>query len=556
MPLELRDYQRKAIDATNEYMATTGGNPLVVVPTGGGKSLIMGTRIREAVTDYPGTRIVNLTHVPELIRQNYTELLDMWPDAPAGIYSAKLGRRNIGAQIIFAGIQSIHRKGYNLQKIDIVQIDEAHLISRKADTMYLRFLNDLRQINPNLKVEGYTATHYRMDSGLLHEGRGAMFDGIAYEIGLRELIEDGYLAPLTSRPATNQINTQGVASASGGDFIASQLDRAAATDPEAVKAIAREIVANSAGRQGIMVYCCGKDHSEMMRDALREAGMSAEMCFGDTPTSERNAIVNAFRRKIIKCLVSIGVFTTGFNIKHVDMIALCRPTKSTGLYAQIVGRGTRLTCNTNLPTREERLAAIARSDKRECLVLDFGGNIDRHGPIDKLQPSKKKPKSSDEKGDAPTKMCPKCENSVAISARECDACGFVFPDVVSIVNTKAADVDIMSRSDLTPEWIDVTGVYYYRHQKAGKPDSIRVTYQCGLMQYNEWVCLEHDGLPKRKAQAWWRQRMHSDPPASTAEALELVKSADKPTQIAVRPSGQYTEIVGFIGFHNDVRKAA
>ncbi len=555
MPLELRDYQRKAIDATNNYMAVTGGNPLVVVPTGGGKSLIMGTHIREAITDYPGTRILNLTHVPELIKQNYTELVDMWPNAPAGIYSAKLGRRNIGAQIIFGGIQSIHRKGYNLQKIDIVQIDEAHLISRNADTMYGRFINDLRQINPHIKIIGYSATPYRMDSGMLHEGRGALFDGIAYEVGIRELIDDGYLAPLTSRPATNQINTQGVGSVSGGDFIASQLDRAAATDPDAVKAIAREIVANSAGRQGIMVYCCGKDHSEMMRDALREAGMPAEMCFGDTPTGERNSIVNAFKRKQIRCLVSIGVFTTGFNAKHVDMIALCRPTKSTGLYAQIVGRGTRLTCNTNLPTREERLSAISHSDKTSCLILDFGGNIERHGPIDQLQPSKKKPKASDEKGDMPTKECPKCQEPCAIAAREC-VCGFVFPDVVSIVNTKAADVDIMTRSDLTPEWIDVTGVYYYKHTKPGKPDSMRVTYQCGLMQYNEWVCLEHDGLPKRKAQAWWKLRAHTDAPSTTAEALSLVGGIDKPAKIAVRPSGHYTEIVSYIGFHNDVRKAA
>lgn len=550
MALVLRDYQREANEATNTYMATTGGNPLVVIPTGGGKSLVMATHAREAIEGYPGTRVMNLTSFPELIRQNYEEVVGIWPNAPAGIYSAKIGKKNVSAHYLFAGIQSIHRKGFNLQPVDIVQVDEAHLIPRKSDTMYMRFLNDLRQINPNLKIVGYSATPFRMDSGMLHEGKGAMFDAIAYEIGIRQLIDDGYLAPLTSRPAQNQMQIDGVASNSGGDFVASQLE-AAATDPDAVKTIAREIVANAEGRQGIMVYCCGKDHSRMMREALREAGMQAEMVFGDTPAMERNNIVANFKRKRLRCLVSIGVFTTGFNAKHVDMIALCRPTKSTGLYVQICGRGTRLTINTNLPTAEERLAAIAASDKRECLVLDFGGNIARHGPIDRLDPPKKKPKG-DEKGEMPLKQCPSCDEFVAIAAREC-VCGFRFPDVVQIVHTQAAHADIMSRNDLVPEWIDVTRVSYARHTKLGKPDSLRVSYQCGLMEYREWICLEHEGGIKKKAVAWWIRRTMAGvtPPATVAEAMLQTHTLDTPAQIAVRPSGKFTEIVSYQGFKRD-----
>jgi DNA repair protein RadD len=136
MTLQLRPYQRVAIHAIYDYFAQATGHPLVVIPTAGGKSLVAAAFIQEVLAQWPDERIIILTHVRELIRQNFAELIRLWPEAPAGIYSAGLNRRDVQAQILFAGIQSVHRKAYTIQRADLVLVDEAHLIPRSANTTY------------------------------------------------------------------------------------------------------------------------------------------------------------------------------------------------------------------------------------------------------------------------------------------------------------------------------------------------------------------------------------------------------------------------------------
>ena len=197
--ISLRPYQSAAIDAIYRYYEEYSGNCLITIPTAGGKSLVMATFVEGVLKAFPDQRILIVTHVRELIEQNFTELKKLWPQAPAGIYSAGLKKREIRAQILFAGIQSIHKKVYDVQQCDLVLIDEAHLIPRTSNTMYRRFLSDLTRLNPQMKVIGLTATPYRLDSGLLHEGDEAIFTDIAYEVSVRELIDDHYLSPLISK---------------------------------------------------------------------------------------------------------------------------------------------------------------------------------------------------------------------------------------------------------------------------------------------------------------------------------------------------------------------
>lgn len=525
MPLELRPYQRAAVDAISTYFSENQGNPLVVIPTAGGKSLVIAEFIREAIEQWPDTRILILTHVRELIAQNFQELISYWPSAPAGIYSAGLGKRDIRAQVLFAGIQSIHSKAYNLQKVDLVLVDEAHLIPRSSNTTYRKFLDDLRQINPYIKIVGFTATPFRLDSGRLHIGDDAIFSDVAYEANVKDLIDDGYLCPPVTIPAKAQIDTSNIGTRAG-EFIAGQLE-AAADDPETVRAVVDEICQHGQGRKGWIVFGCGVGHCTDLRNAIRARGYSAEAIFGDTPNGERDAIIANFKRQNTRCLVSMGVLTTGFNAKHVDLIAVARPTKSTGLWIQIVGRGTRL-----------------YPGKENCLVLDFGGNIARHGPID-APLIKDKKKGSAEPEDMPQKVCPQCETKNHISARQCVGCGFEFPDVVHKISTVASQLDILSGVVRT-EWLDVSEVFYHRHKKDGKPPSVCVTYSCGLAQHREWLCPEHTGFPKAKFVQWWNKRLPGaiDVPATVDHVLSVKHMIPKPTQIAVRPAGKFSEIVG------------
>ena len=134
--------------------------------------------------------------------------------------------------------------------------------------------------------------------------------------------------------------------------------------------------------------------------------------------------LTGIKRGEIRALASMGVLTTGFNAPGVDLIALLRPTKSAGLYVQMVGRGTRLA-----------------PGKENCLVLDFAGNVRRHGPIDLVRP--KRPGEAGG-GEAPTKVCPDCDSIFALSAAECPDCGYVFPAREVKIAPTAATLPVLS----------------------------------------------------------------------------------------------------------------
>ncbi len=194
--ITLRDYQKEAIDSIYKYFDDNDGNPLVELPTGAGKSLINAGFIERTVMTWPGTRILMLTHVKELIEQNHEKLLTLWPSSPCGIYSASLKRKDKHQDIIFAGIQSIYNKAFELDKFDLVIIDECHMVPNKASGTYRKFLADLKIANPKVKVIGLTATPYRLDNGMLTHGDDRIFTDTCYRLPIKTLLDRGYLAPV------------------------------------------------------------------------------------------------------------------------------------------------------------------------------------------------------------------------------------------------------------------------------------------------------------------------------------------------------------------------
>lgn len=529
-PLVLRPYQEAALTDLWTWFAEKDGNPLVVLPTGAGKSLVIAEWCKLVFDTDPSACILVITHVRELVAQNAAELVGMWPEAPWGIYSAGLGRRDLGAALMFASIQSIHKKAYSLpRRVDMVLVDEAHLIPRTSDTMYGKFLADLKVINPAVKIIGLTATPFRLDSGRLDQGDGAMFDGIAHDTPVRGLIEDGYLCPPVSRPrqtADAQINTVGVGTR-GGEFIAAQLGDEACK-PEVVAAIADRIVEAGQDRRGWLIFGCTVEHCNLLAEALNERGYEGRGVYGDTDQREgkgtRDRVIADFKAQRLRFLVSQGVLTTGFNAKHVDLVALARPTQSTGLYIQMVGRGTRLSPDTN---------------KADCLILDFGGNIARHGPFDDPFVPDKKGKRE---GQAPFKECPECGNACGTMTRICPACGYEFPPIERFVDTAPAEKSILA---VEPEWLDVSEASYQRHEKIGKPPSLRVNYRVGMTWHREWVTLEHQGYPRAKAESWWLRRAPAPVPRNVDEAIARAHEIAVPSHIRVKRDGQYDSVIAF-----------
>lgn len=525
----LRPYQQAAIDALFAWVAAHDGHPLLVLPTGAGKSLVMGSIVQRVLDNAPGARVLLLAHRKELIQQNVKAVASVLPLAPIGIYSAGLKQRDTTSPIIVAGIQSIARKPYAAGAFDLILIDESHLVPSDDATMYRKFIDAAKLQNPHVRFAGLTATPYRLDVGMLHEGKNALFTGIAYDAPVSDLIRDGYLCPLISKATLTQLDTSGV-QMRGGEFVPGQLEAAVDTNQNTAGAVA-EMLELFATRNKWLIFCAGVQHAEHVADALRAKGIAADCVHGELSADERAQRLRDFKHGRLRALTSMDVLTTGYDEPAIDAIALLRPTKSTGLYCQMVGRGLRL-----------------HPSKTNTLVLDFAGNVAQHGPVDQVTPPNGSRKSSgDSETGAPTKVCAHCKEIVALSARTCSACGAEFPPPPpKPILPFASDLPILSTEPKPTTWSDVTEVQYYYHspREEGKLPTLRVEYfHHYRLIAREWVCFEHTGFPREKAEYWWRHRSTEPVPDTIEEALRLTDSLLTPSRIATQPDGRWTKIV-------------
>lgn len=474
--MKLREYQQRAIDQLYAWFRDGGvGHPCLVLPTGAGKSHIVAALCKDALTNWPETRVLMLTHVKELIEQNAAKMREHWPGAPMGIYSASVGRKELGEPITFAGIQSIRKRAAEVGHVDLVIIDECHLVSHKDEGGYRDFLRDLMLINPTLRVIGLTATPYRLGHGLITDAP-ALFSALLEPIGIDELVSKGFLAPLRSKVTQAKLSTDGVHKR-GGEYIESELQRAVDTRDKNA-AVVREVIALAGDRRSWLFFCCGVEHARHIAEALRIEGVEAACVTGDTPKAERAKIIAQFKAGELKALTNANVLTTGFDYPGIDLIAMLRPTLSPSLYVQMAGRGLRPKKHTD-----------------HCLVLDFAGVVATHGPITNVEPPTK---AGEPTGEAPVKVCDECGELVHPTCRVCPSCGYEFPPPKEKKFALRND-DIMGRdgSDLI-----VTEWEWRRHvgQQSGR-EMLRVRYYGGIADptVDEYLCILHDGYPGDKA---------------------------------------------------------
>lgn len=572
--MKLRDYQTEAIGSIYSYFATHTledshlhgetpvPNPVIAMPTGTGKAVVIAGFVQQVLSQWPGQRIMMLTHVKELIDQNADKLRTMWPQAPLGIFSAGLGEKSLGMPITFGGVQSVanalKKDVYAFGKIDLMLIDECHLVSPNENAAYQKVIGALRSINPYLRVIGLSATPYRLGLGMITDG--GVFTDMAYDVtGLRpfnRFIDEGYLAPLIPMPTETQIDVSSV-HIRGGEFVPGELD--AALDDKTTWLALQEASASAATRYHWLIFAPSIDKVELIVKMLGALGIDAAGVHSKMDKDERDDNIARFKAGQIRALVNADILTTGFDFPALDCIILLRATNSPGLHVQILGRGTRpfFAPGFDLNTIDGRLAAIAASYKQNCLVLDFAGNTRRLGPINDPRIPGKKGKGT---GDIPIKACDACGCLNHISARFCVNCGeeFTFQEKIT---AKASTIALIVRDEPQVEEFKVDRVTYAPHVKMGSPPSLKVSYYCGARRFTEWVCLQHHGNPiQHKAQVWWRQRDKSgtrwtwptlegekpdvrDVPPSIEQALPVVASLNIPAKIRVWVNRKYPEIL-------------
>jgi DNA repair protein RadD len=513
--IQLRPYQEAAVAAVYEHLRNHDDNPCVVLPTGTGKSLVLGQIATDAVTVWNG-RVLILAHVKELLEQNADKIRRLCPDLEIGIYSAGLNSRDTDTPVLVAGIQSVYRRACELGPFDLVIVDEAHLIPADGEGRYRTFLEEAKVVNPNVRVIGLTATPYRLKGGEICRPENIL-NQICYEAGIREMIVQGYLCRLRSRGGRARADLSGV-HVRGGEFVASEMEAAMDQD-ELVRSACQEIVELTRDRKSVLIFTSSVAHCQHVADEIaRISGRECGVITGETASVERAETIAQFRgepvpdtlfepKPPLKFLANVNVLTTGFDATNVDCVVLLRPTMSTGLYVQMVGRGTRL-----------------HPGKDDCLVLDYGGNVMRHGPVDAVQVNTQ----GNGDGEAPAKECPECGALVHAAYQVCPECGAEFPPPDRQPHEAQADGSAILSGEITDTEYEVHAVYYSVHTKRGAdddhPKTMRIEYRTGWQHYvSEWVCPEHTGWARQKFVQWWTERSMMPPPTSAAEAVRLAE---------------------------------
>ena len=531
------------------------GNFVVHHNTGLGKSLNIAMIIRMLLYYYPQTRIMQTCHVKELVNGNYEELMAFWPSAPAGLYSAGLGVRDLRKQITFAGIASVAKRAHAFQHIDFLIVDEAHAINDKESTTYAKFIQELRKVNPRLIVIGFTATPFRMTTGMLTDGQ--LFDEVAYDIGSGEsfvwAVEQGYLVrPVPKNPGF-ELDSSSIGVQSG-DFKNKETSDALHDQDILERAVDTTIALGvDQGRKNWLSFCQSIDDAETVADMFTYKGYPHAAVH--SKRIDREEVLAKWTEGKLVGVTNKDILTTGFNNPRIDLITMLRLTRSPGLWIQMIGRGTRPSWvpGYDLSTLEGRKNSILASDKQTCLVLDFVGNTKRLGPINYPNLPKRRGSGG---GSDPVRECPSCLTYVHISLKTCPECEYEFPPPERVTPGASEDAIVDSRAlDLSqqppPKEFEIFSVHKMicaQHTgKNGKPDTMRVDYFCGYRRFSCWICLGHDegSFPRRKAKEWWSQHGGGEPPASVEDGVEQAGDLTKPKFIKVWINTKYPEIVAY-----------
>ena len=597
-----RDYQQSSVDCMfGDLLRDKECTPVVVLPTGGGKSVVIATALIK-LKSWNYTALI-LCRTKELVEQNYQRLIEFSPamGAFAGVYCAGLNRKDRTQPFIFATAQSVARNPQAFGFRNIVLVDECHQVPDREDSQYQQIMDGLRETNSNVRLAGLTATPYRVDGGFL-VGEGKTFSHISYEKPLREMVEEKHLTPL-NHVDVNKVDLSKVAIVRG-DFDPRQMsgafEQCAARHASEVFGYAEENEVNSC-----LIFTSSVAHAKIVKENLEElSGDTVGLVHGETPPALRDETIQRFKDEDLRFVVNVNVLTTGFDAPNIDMIVLLRATCSHSLYYQMVGRGMR-----KFPAKDV------------CHLIDYGDHVARLGDVtgdnfgkdcDSFDPA---PDSDDSEEisrsfEPMPKVCKKCQharstqdiwdaihgvakavwpegngffndytlyyekareiaeniatNGKATWPKELTDAGNMLreqlekcpnPECGWAYSAQVIDVKPDIREEEAPTekvlW-DVKKVTTKRHKSNAGKNSLRVTYHCSregqFRMFSDYIGFDgHAGFAKRK----WRQLSLTDYPENTEDAVTMAMAGAVgiPDQISVWREKGWDRVEPVQGFY-------
>lgn len=402
--IKLRD---RCISALTDREAT-----IAVAPTGFGKTIVLSAIIGELIAHNPSWKVCVLAHRDELTSQNESKFKRVNPDISTSIVDSR--SKSWNGQVTFAMVQTLSREK-NLKKIpplDLLVIDEAHHV---VAITYQSIIDQVKELNPRVKILGLTATPARGDK----KGLGKTFKHCADIVYLTELITSGHLVT----PCTHIIDLnvkeqfEALKAKNNGEYDDEEV--AAIMDKKPINEAVVKHWYEMAKDRKTVVFCSTIAHAKNVTNTFNECGIPTALITGEMSKEQRSLVFESITEGVIQVIVNVAVLTEGWDYPPISCVVLLRSSSQKSTMIQMVGRGLRIIDNREYP-------GIV---KKDCIVLDFGISCILHKSLItdvNLEESEATEVVQD-------KECPECHLLNPIRAEECVFCGYVFKTADDIV---------------------------------------------------------------------------------------------------------------------------
>ena len=428
----LRPYQDVAVNSAIKSL-NKHKNTIVVAPTGAGKTIMLSSLIGKMHKE--NNKVLVLQHRDELVNQNMDKFKKINPNISTSILNAD--EKDWSGDVVFAMVQTLSRPNNlsSMQRVNLIIIDESH---HTIANSWLNIIKESKEINPNVRIAGFTATPNRGDG----KGLKQVFSNCSHQIEIATLIREGFLVS----PKTFVINVG----------VQKELSQVRKTiDEFNMDEVARimnkrpinERVVNEwhekASDRKTVVFCSTKNHAKDLCDEFVKQGVRAEVLTGDTKKDVRVNMLQSLSNGDLQVVINVAVLTEGFDSPPVSCIILTRPCSYKSTMVQMIGRGLRTIDPNEYPN----------IIKKDCIILDFGTSILTHGKLD--EEVNLDDVASNDNGQAPQKQCPECNSIVPLGVRECPICGhdFAKEEEKKLKEFNMTEVELIDRSPF--RWIRV-----------------------------------------------------------------------------------------------------